>query len=73
MELAHNLNKKIGVKIKKVREKNNIKQEWLARKVGSGKSEISRIENGKRSLSILKLNQIAQALNTPLSYFIEQD
>lgn len=73
MRTSNVLNVRIGAKIKKIREENKIKQEWLAMKVGLGKSEISRVENGKRGLSIKRLNKIAVVLNVELSYFFDQE
>lgn len=69
---AQDFNKKVGARIKKIRKEKNIKQEWLALKVGLGKSEISRLENGKRAISLPILFGIASTLNTSPDYFLQE-
>ena len=54
--------KKIGAIIRKHRTAHQIKQEYLARKVNLSKSEISRIENGKRSTGLGKILEIAKVV-----------
>lgn len=56
--------KTIGENIKKARKSKGIKQEWLALKVHVDKSEISRIESGKRIPSLTALIEIAKVLET---------
>jgi len=53
---------RMGENIRKQREAKGIKQEWLAMKVNLDKSEISRIENGKRNTSVKMLLLIATVL-----------
>ena len=64
--------KKIGVNIRHARISNNIKQETLAKKVSLSKSEISRIENGKREVKISTLKKIAVAIGVPASNFLDE-
>jgi transcriptional regulator with XRE-family HTH domain len=71
MEPSKKFNHRIGSRIRAIREEKKLKQEWLAKKVSLGKSEISRIENGKRSITLIKLHEIADALDTPPYYFFE--
>lgn len=54
--------KKIGENIRRERTDRMIKQETLAKQVKLSKSEISRIEHGKREIKISTLLEIAKAL-----------
>ena len=64
--------KKIGANIRHARISNNIKQETLAKKVALSKSEISRIENGKREVKISTLKKIAMAIGVPASALLDE-
>lgn len=63
--------KKIGANIRKARIEKNIKQEGLAKKVHLSKSEISRIENGKREAKLVILNKIAAEIGVTASSLLE--
>ena len=70
-------NKKIGQRIKQVREALGITQAELARRMGySARSTINRIENGSQAFPMKKLDKFAQVLDvTPafLAGFTEAD
>lgn len=53
---------RIGRRIYMERIARQIKQETLGKKVNLSKSEISRIENGKREIKLSTLIQIAKAI-----------
>ncbi len=55
--------KKFGAKAKLLRTQRKLSQERFASKTGLHWTYISGIERGKRNISILKLIQIAKALN----------
>ena len=60
---AQELNsKRIGERICKERTARLIKQETLGKKVNLSKSEISRIENGKREIKLSTLLELAKAI-----------
>lgn len=65
--------KKIGQSIRKERTAKQIKQETLAKKVGLSKSEISRIENGKREIKVDMLREIALAIGIPVSSLYDHE
>lgn len=65
--------KKIGQSIRKERTAKQIKQETLAKKVGLSKSEISRIENGKREIKVDMLREIALAIGIPPSSLYDHE
>jgi len=53
-------------KLREVRESMGISQYELSVKSGIPRSAISEIERGKRNVSVVKLNKLADALNTDL-------
>ena len=53
----------LGKMIKYYRKQAGLTQEQLAEKIYTKKSDISQIENDKRSIAIVKLLDIADALN----------
>lgn len=57
---------KIGKRIKNIRESKGISQKDLAYEADLDRSYIASIEVGKRNVSIVNLEKIANALNTPL-------
>jgi transcriptional regulator with XRE-family HTH domain len=59
--------KKIGLKIKELREEKNISQQELAYRCEFEKSNMNRIEKGKTNLTIGTLLKICEALNVKLS------
>lgn len=56
-------NDSLGKMIKYYRKQAGLTQEQLAEKIYTKKSDISQIENDKRSIAIVKLLDIADALN----------
>lgn len=64
--------KKIGANIRRARIEKSIKQETLAKKVSLSKSEISRIENGKREARLVVLKKIANAVGISTSSLLEE-
>ena len=50
-----------------LRAEAGLTQKELAIRVGCAQSEISRIEHGERSISVARLQQIAEALRVPVS------
>ncbi len=64
--------KKIGANIRNARTAGNIKLETLAKKVNLSKSEISRIENGKREAKLAILKKIATEIGVTPSSLLEE-
>ena len=65
---------KVGSKIKMVRETKGISQKDLAYEADLDRSYIASIEVGKRNVSIINLEKIANALKIPLyELFTEQE
>jgi len=53
----------IGNQLKQLRQSRNLKQEWIALQTGISQSELSKIETGKRILSIENLDKFARFYN----------
>lgn len=62
--------KKIGLRIRAVRQEQGIKQKELARKIGISQGALTNFELGRRKISLDWLARIARALETPVSYFL---
>lgn len=60
----------LGERLARAREAVGITQDGLGRAVGLDRTAISRLEAGDRKLSVPELVSIAEALNRPLSYFV---
>ena len=61
----------VGLRIKAIRELNNISQEKLARKTKIlNQSQICKIENGQRTLKANELVKIANVLNVAITDII---
>lgn len=66
------IKRKIGFRIRKLREEKDISQEKLANKIGLDRTYISSVEAGKRNISIINLEKIIKdGLNTNLSDFFK--
>ena len=63
---------KIGKRIQRARESAGISQGELAAKMGLTQAALSNYELGKRRPSLSKLEDIANSLGKPLSYFLEE-
>ena len=61
------IREKIGLRIKALRKEAGLSQEGLALKAGIDRTYINSIENGKRNISILNINKIANALDISLT------
>ncbi|MGE7836149.1 helix-turn-helix domain-containing protein [Viridibacillus arvi] len=64
-------NAEIGKRIKSVRLRKNMTQQSLAELCGITKSHVSKIENGQATPALATLSNIAKALDSPMTWFIE--
>ncbi len=67
------LKRKIGGKIREMRELRGLSQIELAERVGLSYQQIQKYEKGKSSISVERLFQIAYALNVSIQTFFEED
>ena len=71
MPLSHH--PPIAERIRTVRERNGIRQKDLAKAVGISNGALTNFEKGRRRISIDWLKKIADVLDTPVAYFLEDD
>ena len=60
---------KIGLRIKEIRNEKGVSQETLAHLADLDRTYINSVENGKRNVSIINIEKIANALETSLTDF----
>ena len=65
--VSMDIREKIGLRIRALRKEAGLSQEGLALKAGIDRTYINSIENGKRNISILNINKIANALDISLT------
>ncbi len=65
--------KKLGHRIKSIREKKNISQQMVAAKCNFEKSNMSRIEAGRTNPTVYTLYKISNALEVKLSYLVDYE
>jgi transcriptional regulator with XRE-family HTH domain len=63
--------KEIGRKLQLAREDAGLSQEQLASMMGCAQSTLSNYEKGKRRLYLTQLENIAELLQKPIEYFME--
>ena len=59
--------KELGDRLRFLRKQTGLSQEKFALKIGMDRTYYASVENGKRNISILNLNRIADGLNMSLS------
>jgi len=59
----------IGTRIKEAREHLGLTQEELAARIGKTQNSISLYEKGSRAIRVSELDDLAKALEVPVSYF----
>ena len=67
MRCAFMITEKIGVRIRELRKETGLSQEKFASKIGMDRTYFASVELGKRNISIVNLEKIAQGLNVSLS------
>ena len=64
---------KVGERIREVRKAKRIRQKVLARMVGISPGALTNFEKGRRRISLDWLHRIAEALDTPVAYFLPDE
>lgn len=67
MQILSPTHKKFGIRLKELRDKNQLTQEDLAYKVGVDRSYMGFLERGEKNPTLKNLVKIAAALNVSLS------
>ena len=65
------IRKKVGERIKELRQAQNISQEKLALKADIDRTYLASVEQGKRNIAIINLETIVIALDTTLEVFFK--
>ncbi len=63
---------RVGEKIRDLRKKKRVRQSKLARVVGISPGALTNFEKGRRGISLDWLRTIADALDTPIAYFLPE-
>lgn len=63
------IRKKVGLRIKELRQNLKLTQEALAYKAEIDKTYVNEVENGKRNVSVINLEKIVSALDSSLTDF----
>ena len=61
---------RVGERIRELRKRKRVRQNVLARMVGISPGALTNFEKGHRSISLDWLQTIADALDTPIAYFL---
>lgn len=61
------ITEKIGIRIRELRKNTGLSQEKFAAKIGMDRTYFASVELGKRNISIINLEKIANGLNITLS------
>ena len=61
------ITEKIGNRIRELRKKTGLSQEKFAAKIGMDRTYFASVELGKRNISIVNLEKIADGLNVSLA------
>lgn len=67
------IKQKIGKRIKELRAQKKYSQEELAARAGIDRTYINSVENGKRNVSIINIEKIANALGCSLQEFFTSE
>ena len=62
---------KIGNRIRELRSHNGLSQEKFAQKIGMDRTYFASVELGKRNISIVNIEKIANGLDVTLSEFFK--
>ena len=71
MQPQKEVQKKIGEKVRRLREAEDFSQEGFAYEKGFGRSFMSSIENGKKDLRLSTLLKLSQVFGMKLSQFLK--
>lgn len=65
------IRKKVGNRIRELRQAQNISQEKLALKADIDRTYLASVEQGKRNIAIVNLEKTVMALDTTLEVFFK--
>lgn len=71
--IAHPYLKKLGARIRQLREAKGWNQEQFAAEAGIDRSYAHGLENGRRNITVLKLHSLARTLGVRIHDFFDRD
>jgi transcriptional regulator with XRE-family HTH domain len=66
------IEKKIGLRVKEIRNKNNLTQEQLAWEADLDRTYMNHVENGRKNISVKSLEKIIRALGISFAEFFKE-
>ena len=63
--------KRLGARIRELRQEKGLSQEGLALAAGLDRSYVGGVERGKRNIAVVNLKKVAAALDIPLSELVQ--
>lgn len=60
----------LGEKVKLIRKRRGLNQDYLAKVLGLSRSQVSNLESGRRNLSIKQLEKLCEYFKVDMSYFL---
>ena len=67
--IANDIDRQIGLRLKKLRQQAGISAATLAEAIGSTQQQISRYENAQNKISASQLYLLSRSLSVPLAWF----
>ncbi len=67
------INKRIGARIKEVRQERKLSREQIARRIGVCQQTIEKYETGEIDISISKLSKISHVLNVGIMHLLDEN
>lgn len=71
--MEENLLKKLGLRIRHLREQQGLSQTELANQIGKDQPSLNRLERGRVNPTVNYLNEVANGLNVELTEFFRFD
>ncbi|MES2675497.1 MAG: helix-turn-helix domain-containing protein [Pseudomonadota bacterium] len=67
--VVNDIDRQLGLRLKKLRQREKISAAALAETIGSTQQQISRYENAQNKISASQLYMLARSLSVPISWF----
>jgi transcriptional regulator with XRE-family HTH domain len=68
---ADDINKLIGSRLKRERVRQELTLEEVGKRIGTSLQAVAHHENGRTSITVVRLLLLAKALGKPITFFIE--
>lgn len=71
--MKNNINEKVGLNIRRIREKSSLSQEKLAALAGIHRVYMGQVERGEKNVGVVNLEKIAKALDVDIRVLVDID